>query len=184
VGVSICWLAFRNKPKDTILAEAGFVDTCEPDFGYPSPASAAALPSGWYLIVLNQFTPPISRAKVLSQLSAACQIAVCQAEEHVMASAASFYEDGNRRWAVTHEAEKGLYDLDIIGNAPDISLELRERAIRKQDANDKIKLGEVTFDVDYFFDVPIDLIDSICGYRHDRAEFDWGKPAFTRLEKA
>jgi hypothetical protein len=36
-------------------------------------------------------------------------------------------------------------------------------------------------EVDYIFDIPVELANALCGYRHDQ-RLDWGNPKFTRLE--
>jgi hypothetical protein len=32
--------------------------------------------------------------------------------------------------------------------------------------------------------MPVELARYLTGYRHDRWKFDWGKPRFTKLERA
>jgi hypothetical protein len=44
--------------------------------------------------------------------------------------------------------------------------------------------GTLTSDVDYFFDIPVDLAAEQTGYCHDRWEFDWGEPRFAVLQRA
>ena len=45
-------------------------------------------------------------------------------------------------------------------------------------------LARVKADVDFVFDVPVQLAAELCGYQHDRWKFDWGEPVFSRLEPA
>jgi len=43
--------------------------------------------------------------------------------------------------------------------------------------------GERWMEVDYMFDVPVGLAAEVTGFRHDRSEFEWGQPQFTKLER-
>jgi hypothetical protein len=96
-----------------------------------------------------------------------------------MASAALLYKNGRRVWTVTHESERGRYDLSVDGHPPDLFRDLRDSLLKQQDS-----AGGENADVDFVFDVPVQLAAELCGYRHDRWKFDWGEPVFSRLEPA
>jgi len=177
MGYSISWIAFQAKDKRHVLPSLGFVDTGEADEANESPVSAAALPTGWYVVFFNDYT--FTTPERLAKFSAGCTVVACQVEEHVMASAALLYKNGCRVWTVTHESERGRYDLSIGGDPPDLFRDLRDSLLKEQD-----DAGGEKADVDFVFDVPVQLAAELCGYRHDRWKFDWGEPVFSRLEPA
>ena len=179
MGFSISWLAFRNKKQADILSIIGLADTGEQDEANESPVSGSFLPGDWYIIFVNKFAPPLVQPKALSALSGDCQIVGCQVEEHVMACAAFYYDHGRQVWRVTHESEKGIFNLAEEGILPETFTTVRLDHERKQKEQDGIGAGKMR--VDFIFEIPIVMAFELCRYRHDRARFDWGQPAFTRL---
>src|SRR6266581_448281 len=169
MGFSISWIAFKNKTKEEVLGATGLNDTGETEEIPESPVSGAALPSGWYLLFFNKYAHAFLKPKTLSALSKDCQVVGCQVEEHVMASGAFCYENGNRLWSVSHESERGIYHVTVEGLAPRSLSALHARLVERQNEEGGDKAG-----VDYIFDVPVELAYEICVFRHDRWKFDWG----------
>jgi hypothetical protein len=176
VGFSISWIAFQGKGKDDVLAAIGLVDTGVADEANEAPVSGAALPTGWYVAFFNDYL--YVSPERLAKLSAGCVVVACQVEEHVMASAVLIYEDGAKRCSVSHESERGRYDLSVDGDPPEVFPALRDGLLQQQDG-----AGGSEASVDFVFDVPVQLAAALCGYRHDRWKFDWGEPTFSRLER-
>jgi hypothetical protein len=102
----------------------------------------------------------------------------CQAEEHIMFSAAHCCADSRESWSVWHDSERNRYDLSTRGALPAELEPMRKRLIAKQDES-----GGARSHVDYIFDIPVELACELTGYRHDLWKFDWGQPHFTRLER-
>jgi hypothetical protein len=96
-----------------------------------------------------------------------------------MASGSFLYKNGRRVWSVTRESERGRYDLSVDGDPPEVLWSLRDSLFKEQDG-----AGGEGADVDFVFDVPVQLAAELCGYQHDRWKFDWGEPKFSRLEPA
>jgi hypothetical protein len=177
MGYSISWIAFQDKGKDDVLPLIGLIDTGEADEANESPVSAATLPTGWYVVFFNDYFFPTPER--LAKFSVGCVVIACQVEEHMMASASFFYKNGCHVWTVTHESERGRYDLSVDGDLPDLFPDLRDGLLKQQD-----DAGGGKADVDFVFDVPVQLAAKLCGYQHDRWKFDWGEPVFSRLEPA
>jgi hypothetical protein len=177
MGYSISWIAFQDKGKDDVLSTIGHVDTCEADEANEAPVSGAALPTGWYVVFFNDYSFPTPER--LARFSVDCVVIACQVEEHVMASASFLYRNGCHVWTVTHESERGRYDLSVDGDLPDLFPDLRDGLLKQQD-----EAGGGKADVDFVFDVPVQLAAELCGYQRDRWKFDWGEPVFSRLEPA
>jgi hypothetical protein len=176
MGFAISWLAVKGKSKDQILAETELRDTGEADDWNKSPESGAALPEGWYVLFLRNYSHSLVKPKSLAKLSAGCQVIACQIEEHVMASSAVMYADGQRAWQVQHEGDVEIENLAAEGALPVNFAAIRDRLIKQQ----KDEGGDPP-DVDFYFEVPLELALAICRFKHDEAEFDWGKPQFTKL---
>jgi hypothetical protein len=176
MGFSIAYVAFRNKSPDEVLALTQLADTGEVDEGNESPMSGASLPNGWYVLFLNDYDHPFVAPQALLAFSRECQLLACQVEEHVMASSAACYESGHRVWSVTHQSDKGRYDLEVQGAPPELFEAVRAGLLKKQDED-----GGDKADVDYVFDIPVELVTQLCAYRYDQWKFDWGQPTFTIL---
>jgi hypothetical protein len=176
MGFSISWIALQGKSKADILALASFVDTGTPDEENETPVSISSLPMGWTVLFFNDYDA-MSPA-ILTAWSHGCRAVACQVEEHVMASNAAFYEDGRHVWTVSHQSDQGMYDLTVDGSPPESFEETKKRLLKEQEEN-----GGEAADVDYVFDVPLELAAALCGYEHDKWKYDWGTPKFTQLTK-
>ena len=176
MGFSISWLAFKALSEMEVLKRTGFRDTGVYDEANESPFSLAELPTGWTILFANDFD--YGSAEHLIALSAGAMIVACQAEEHVMFSAAHCCAEGRESWSVWHDCERGRYDLSVRGALPAELEPIRKRLIAKQDES-----GGARSNVDYTFDIPVELACELTGYRHDFSKFDWGQPHFTRLER-
>lgn len=161
MGYSISWLACKDKAPEAVRQELGCVGTGESGkygkFGHVG----GNLPSGWYLLVANRCEAPLISDGVVSQISLGCSAIACSIEEHVMYSCASFWNDGQKIWRVEHQAELGLSHLAVSGDPPHELTRIREAVATKPPKQVK------GFDVDYFFDIPLELAKRIAGFKHD-----------------
>jgi hypothetical protein len=146
MGFSVSWIAFQGKAKQQVLEITRLVDTGEIDEANESPICGAELPGAWYVLFLNDVVHSFVSAEHMKRFSIGCTVLGCQVEEHVMASASFLYCNGTRVWNITHESEKGLYNLEVDGSPPEwFSI---GPACQKQDA-----AGGKSAGVDYIFDV-------------------------------
>jgi hypothetical protein len=176
MGYCISWIAVRGIPKADMLARLCLRDSGETDEANESPVSGAELPTGWYVLFLNDIAHPFVAPAALQNLSQGCAVVGWQIEEHVMLSASFHYSDGRHDWTITHESEKGLHNLEVEGAARDFVVEMHAASQKKQSEESGQDAG-----VDYIFDVPLEAAERLCGYRHDRWKFDWREPHFTEL---
>jgi hypothetical protein len=179
MGFSISWLAVRGITNSETCARLGIRDSEQPDEANESPISGASIPTGWLVLFLNDLTHPFVTVDSLRRLSKRCEVVGCQVEEHVMVSSSFFYRDGSRLWNVTHESEKGIENLEVDGVPPDALQDIKVKNLDLQ-AQDTDEGGGV----DYVFEVPLELAESVCGYKHDRWQFEWGEPVFTKYVAA
>ncbi len=161
MGLSISWLAVRGRPKADVLDALGLEDV-----GAPSGRAklfSADLPDGW-LLVFAQDMDWLTPAR-LASASAGSEAVGCAVEEHVMYDDARGYRDGQEAWSVVHDAEKGIYDLQVSGTPPPAFAAIRDRLEREQRSADAEAGGEA--EVDLIFDIPTELAKAVCGFKHD-----------------
>jgi hypothetical protein len=77
-----------------------------------------------------------------------------------MVSEASLWIDGEQAWNIFHFSENGLTHLDVEGQPPAGFDPIRPSKMAEQGNDD-------TGQVDYVFDVPLDVAQALCGFRHD-----------------
>lgn len=162
MGYSISWIGVSGKGPHRLLSEAGLCDTGKPDEANETPASGTLLSNGWYVMFFKQFEHELSGPSALARLSAECRVLSCKVEEHVMFSSAQLHRDGRSVWRVQHDAQASIYDLSTEGDCPPELAAIRERLRGAQDA-----AGGERAQTDYLFEVPLELAEQICGYKHD-----------------
>jgi len=165
MGFSLSWLAVKGKLPQAVLAELGLSGTGKREEVPESDLTGVELPSGCYLIVENHLSHDLLAESNLKGVSVGCEVVTCDVDEQVMASGASSWKDGQKLWAVSHDARRGRADLKTEGILPPlfevISTKLKSK--QQQQAPDKDGHG-----VDYIFDIPVQLGETLTGFRHDR----------------
>jgi hypothetical protein len=159
MGWSLSWAALKDGNLQTACAALGLRPTGKREETAESKIVGAQLPTGWYVI---QFNRSELKDRVLARLSRSGETVCCFVEDHVMVSWASGWREGKKIWSVTHDCEKGLFHLDVKGEAPAEVKGIAERLIAEQHAD-----GGEKADVDHVYDVPADLAKELTGYRHD-----------------
>lgn len=163
MGYSLSWLAVRGKSSQAVRDELGFCPTGEREEIPEADLSAVEMPSGWYLIVSNRSEQVASDAAMRRLSSSGCELVTCFVEEHVMVSRATAWTGGQLRWSVTHDAQKGRAHLESQGDLPPaFSAALSQLKAKQQDADANKQ------QVDFIFDVPVELAHNVVGYRYDR----------------
>jgi len=173
MGFKISWIGFHGLGKAEILDLIGAADTGVVEEVPESPLCGAELPGGWYILFANDFE------FVTEDLLARCALVACQLHEGVMYSAAYGYERGEQKWMLTHEGDQEITSLDVSGSPPSQFEGIRERLAKEQEDE-----GGDASEVDFYFDIPVETAEAVCGYRHDRWDFAWGQPTFTVLTRA
>jgi hypothetical protein len=176
VGFKISWIGFQGAAKHQVLQRAGLRDTGERDEANEAPFSGAEIPSGWFILFSNDFS--FASPERVASFSADCLTIACQAHEGIMASSSCAFERGVSLWQMEHDSQRRSNDLSVTGSPPARFQSIQDRLRKLQAQQDESQLLRV----DYIFDIPVETAESVCGYRHDRWRFAWGKPIFTRLE--
>jgi len=162
MGYSLSWLAIKGKPPQAVRDELGLRPTGAREEIPESNLSGAQLPNGWYLIVSNH-TEQVAPDAAMQRFSVACgELVTCFVEEHVMVSKASGWKDGQRKWSVTHDAQKGRSHLEVHGEMPPAFAAIQKRLFASQSPM------KTAGSCDHVFSIPVELAESVAGYRHDK----------------
>lgn len=183
MGFKISWIGFSGIGKADVLSRLGLAESGQIEEVPESPFSGIEIPGGWYVVFANDFLfvnnfesePPAK----LGGYSRECRLVACQVHEGVMTSVAYGYDRGRPIWRIMHDAQQGIYDFTVSGTPPAEFEAIRARLTEEQDSK-----GGKSSDVDYIFDVPVEVAYALTGFRHDMWRYDWGNPVFMRLEPA
>ena len=182
MGFSISWLAVKTDDLDRLFEMAEVSPTTESDEWLESDISGSGLKDGWYFLQAQGCDHPIISGDFLSQISTLGQTIACSVEEHVMVSITEGWNDGARSWKIAHNAQEGMFDLSADGEPPAHFETIKDDFVSRQKAE-----GGEDADVDFIFDIPLQVAKKICGYKHDEGSPLWippGPVAFTQLGKS
>jgi len=159
MGCSQSWLAVKGMTRETVLKSLGLRAASD---RRNSQIEAAELPTGWYLVVGDQSEQPILGEEAARRLSHDSDVIIGEVEEHVMVSMAAAWREGFQLWSVLHDAQQDVEHLESSGDLPAEYESIREQLVLQQTA-----AGGRNAQVDFLFDVPVELAFRLTGYRYD-----------------
>jgi hypothetical protein len=162
MGFSISWFAVPEAAAQKAFDRLGLSPTGATEEIPESLISAAKLDTGWRVLWYNEYECPFLGPKELAELSNEHDVLRCLVEEHVMASSSELWSRGRRKWSISHEGENGPKGLSIDGEVPDSFSSIRAEMERTQSA-----AGGDQADVDYIFEIPLKVAQSVVGFKHD-----------------
>ncbi|MCG8670509.1 MAG: hypothetical protein MI867_13915 [Pseudomonadales bacterium] len=162
MGFSISWIAVQTENHDAIFDLLDVSPTTEEDKYFESQLSGCALKNGWFLLVGQDCDNRLVQKDILSDLSEFGPTLACSIEEHVMYSSAEYWESCSKKWSVSHDAQKGMYNIETTGMLPESFKNVKASAFKEQDAE-----GGQKADVDVIFDIPLLLVSELTGFKHD-----------------
>jgi hypothetical protein len=162
MGFSISWVAVKQQAPEAVLQALGLSRTGQFGEFAEYAAMGRVLPSGWFLIVLDRCDHALLQAEQLASLSADCEVIACSIEEHVMFTSSECWRSGERIWRIEHDAQRGILDLRAAGTLPG-----NYSALAKQFAQEQQRDGGAESDVDYYSEIPLQMANSIVGFKHD-----------------
>ena len=177
MGFRISWLGARGLLKTDLLDHFGLADSGIHDEANEAPFSAAELPTGWTILWAND--PAFATIERCTGLSQRAPVVSCWVNETTMVSSVNYFEAGDYLWFAGHDFQKEPDHLVFEGEMPASFGEIRTRLDAK-----RLSYGDTQPAVDFIFDVPIELAQSVAGYRHDLVAFDCGTPHFTEATVA
>lgn len=176
MSFALAWFAIQGVGKDEFLDRAGFTDTGEEDAYCDQDHSGGEIPGGWYVVLTNDLG--LADPGRFARWSAGGRLVAVVVHEDAASALATEWRDGRQIWSVSHDGSEGGDELAVDGQLPPVFEELRQEAVTAQaDAS-----GEGG-DVNFVYDIPLDLAAEITGFRHDELGFDDDIPPFTILER-
>lgn len=165
MGLSASWIALQGQNRDAALAALGLTEIGDCSDCLTGDYTCGELSNGWFVIVATDRTFVLSRA--LKSVSAGRFALGGELSETVMVSQLYGYEDGVQSWSVVHDPDVDLEGVEVEGVPPDPLSELQAQLTKQVQA-------EGTDEVDWMFDLPLDLSVAICGFRPDQeAPAEW-----------
>jgi len=162
MGYAISWLAVRGKDPGMVTSSLGLTPTgAKAEYG-EAMFTARALPSGWFLLVINEAEHKYIKPEFLAALSNGCELVACSVEEHVMVCTSESWRSGTREWRIEHDAQQSIDHITTMGALPNDYAAIERSFSKKQE-----EAGGKKADTDYFFDVPLQTAKSIVGFKHD-----------------
>jgi hypothetical protein len=162
MGFAISWCAVREEGAEQFLQELSLSATGETEELPESLISTGKLDTGWRVVWYNKYSCPFLNPQDLSKLSITRDVLLCLVEEHAMASSSEFWSSGKKQWSMSHEGEHGPKGLSVEGNVPEVF-----PAIRKEMEDTQLAEGGDDADVDYIFEIPLKVAQSLVGFKHD-----------------
>lgn len=163
MGQSISWLAIEA-PAEEAKAALGLAATGEMLEIPEAPLVGAQLSSGWYIVVAQGCDHPLVSDDFLKRISEARDAVACSIEEHVMCSSACFWSGGRSLWSISHDAQESNDHFTTSGTPPASFTSVKDRLLAQQESE-----GGDDADVDFVFDLPLELADEIVDFKHDGA---------------
>lgn len=162
MGFAISWMACHEPHADAVLRQLLLKATGETEEVPDSPVSMFRTKPGWRIIWVNEYGSPLIGEDVLAKLAMKSEIILVLVEEHVMASSAELWSQGVRQWRISHERENGPVGLAVEGRLPSTF-----PAIRATQEKEQEEAGGKDADVDFIFDIPLKVAESVTGFKHD-----------------
>ncbi|HET9180860.1 MAG TPA: hypothetical protein VFP59_01900 [Candidatus Angelobacter sp.] len=174
MGYSLSWIAVDGNSSDQLdhLLQIRHMGAMEGSA--TSRCTSIRLASGYYLVIFDRKELPPA---LLGRVSHSLSLMVGYVEEHVMYSSVAAWENGQEKWAVVHDAQEGMYNLQVRGTPPGQHEAIRERLFTEQAAN-----GGEKVEVDHIFDIPVELAHELIGYRYDTDAQQLGSSGYEAME--
>lgn len=155
MGFRVLLIRILGKSPATIHEEYGVIPTEEFEELPESPVAGAVMPQGGYLLYINDWIVPDDR--VFAKLSLGATLAACYVNETVGDSFACNWSKGIEQWTAHHDSHQSSEHLEVTGQLPPEFPEIRDRLfdLRKDESQ-----------VDYVFDVPVELFVAMGGIHY------------------
>lgn len=162
MGYSISWLAVRRKSTEIVLQQLKLSRTGELGDYADYPVVGRIFPNGWFLLVADKSDHELVGKDTLATLSAGCEIVACSVEEHGMVCWSERWVDGANIWRLEHDAQRSILDIKRSGSPP-----AEFEALAAGYADRQRQAGGKKANVDYYFEIPLEMAKSIVGFKHD-----------------
>jgi hypothetical protein len=158
MGFRVLLIQVTGKNAATVQAEFGVEPTEEFEEISESPVTGVCLADGSYLLYINDPDLIVANPATFAQLSKSAALLACYVNETCMESLATGWTNGREEWSVHHDAQRGIRHLELTGTVPAPLSQIRDDFVARQTLGD---------DVDSVFEVPVELVNRIGGFRYD-----------------
>jgi hypothetical protein len=162
MGINLAWFAVEDADRHDLLARLGLEEAGDSNNEVSVRYACAEFPNGWFILTTKGSHRAFERA--LATASAGRLAIAGELSETVMVSQTRAVRDGRQVWSVLHDPNKDLNGIEFEGEPPSNLGEILAKAQAAQKSDSE---------VDYIFDVPIELAAQICGYRPGDGACDW-----------
>ena len=160
MGFRICYLA-SEAPPEVLVEKLGLNHGDQTDEMPDGDWWTAKLKSsGWTILWSEDEGFGQSAKEQVAELSQKHRTYICEVNETCMWSSSELWQNGQQFWRVTHAGDgEDRFDLTEIGQLPEAFAELKQRHFQTQKTTDE--------NVDYIFEIPLDLPALEIGFRHE-----------------
>ncbi|MGY6770175.1 hypothetical protein [Komagataeibacter sp. NFXK3] len=183
VGYKVGLFLFHGIDREAVLHRMHLADTGRPEADRPAPAAIASLPDGWTVVWFNDFAALLHHATHIQTYAAGCTVLSLSVDEPDYATEATGYANGSQQWAVRHVGTSraralpgGPHDLHVTGTPPAQLADI-VTTMQKEEADS----GYLPDMIDFYFDIPVELIYALAGFRYCQREYDGGHVIFNTL---
>ncbi|CAM2811039.1 hypothetical protein CFR75_08720 [Komagataeibacter xylinus] len=183
VGYQVGLFLFHGIDRETVLQRMHLADTGRPEAGCPAPAAIASLADGWTVVWFNDFATFLHHATHMQTYAAGCTVLSLSVDEPDYATEATGYANESQQWAVRHVGTSracalpgGPHDLHVTGTPPAQLADI-VTTMQKEEADS----GYLPDMIDFYFDIPVELIYALAGFRYCQREYDGGRVIFNTL---
>ena len=177
MGERRAWWVVQGVSREQVLQTFGLRATGAAEIDGDWDIDCAALSDGWTLVRFDPYSGGLTD-RVLAAVSSDCRVITCSINGTSMVSAAGEWVRGKQLWSIEHDGgHEGVYDLETEGTLPACYEPLRESVLAAQALADQATELELrkprstrdryaAMGVDLVFDLPIDVVGVLTGYRH------------------
>src|SRR5262249_32349471 len=148
MGFRVQLIAVSGKEPRAIQRAYGVVPTGQREEIPESPVVGATLPSGAYLLYVDDQDKIVPDGDVFARLATGASLIACYGNETVMNSYARAWVNGVERWSVFHDAQQDIKHLETSGTLPPEMQPISDRLFAEQEGDGG---------ADFIFDIPIEL---------------------------
>jgi hypothetical protein len=158
MGYRISLVSMPLKEVDSVLQSLGLKPSEESDLVNDTPVSGASN-GDKYLIWVNDDHHMMTHENLI-EASEHCELLVLRANETVMYSEVSQFENCQLVWTFIHDSEQGVDHLEVWRSPPAEWQSIAD-SLREEHKGDE--------EVDYAFEAPVTLFQQLTGFRYDGA---------------
>lgn len=162
MGLTASWIAIKGVDKEDLFDRLSLEEIGETTDEFSKDFAFAETSEGWSILLLGKWPPDIN--EIVAQAAPCGSALAGLMVENVTYSEVRGYSDGQLSWSVSRYADKG--GTIVHGDPPEPFLDIRQRLEAEQAASGRD-------DVDYLFDLPLDLAESLSGYYPGSAGQNW-----------